>query len=147
MIGRYQQFRDLLKGFDGGTITPAVMAGQGVVQSLGFQIDPKLGQHQAAEAIGNKLVLDLMGGSLGQGISNADRSYIEKMAPSLKQTATGREILVNTAISALKNQQQVAQMARQWTQRYHRIDALDPSGKSFDDYLNVWLDQHSVVSH
>jgi hypothetical protein len=141
-IGQYKLFADLLGQFEGGALTPAQMSAASVANSLGFHFDKNLDKKQAAQAIGNKLVLDIIGGSLGTGISNADRSFIEKEAPNLNQTAAGRATLVNTAITSLQNQIQLASMARQWQARYGRIDKLDATGKGFDDYAAQWLIQH-----
>lgn len=143
-IGRLEQMRSLLAGVDGGRLTPAGLEIASVANSLGVKIDPKLGNKEAATALSNQIALDMMGGSLGAGFSNADRDFVTSMVPRLGQSASGRTQLLNVAVAAEKRKQEVATMARAWQQRFGRIDATDGKGKSFEDYLAQYAERNRL---
>ncbi|GJE29811.1 hypothetical protein [Methylobacterium organophilum] len=65
-------------------------------------------------ALSNKVVLDGLGGSLGPSISNTDRDYIGRTAPTLEQSQQGNLELVSIARSLAQRQQQVAKLARDY---------------------------------
>jgi hypothetical protein len=144
-IASYQRISDLLAGIDGGRLTPTGTEMASALNSVGIKVDPKLGNKQAAQALMNQLVLDANGGSLGVGVSNADVQFLAKTGPNLAQSADGRQKLVQYAIAREKRAQAVASKARQWQQRFGRIDAPDATGKTFQDYLDAWSAKHSIL--
>ena len=66
------------------------------------------------DALSNKVVLDGLGGSLGPGISNTDRDYISRTAPTLAQSEEGNRHLIGIARSLAQRQQQVSKLARDY---------------------------------
>ena len=66
------------------------------------------------DALSNKVVLDGLGGSLGPGISNTDRDYISRTAPTLAQSEEGNRNLIGIARSLAQRQQQVSKLARDY---------------------------------
>ena len=69
-------------------------------------------------------MLDGLGGSLGPGISNTDRDYIARTAPTLAQSEQGNRDLIGVARSLAKRQQQVSQLARDYAAKNNgRLDA------------------------
>lgn len=142
-IGTMQQVGKLLQGVDGGSLTPAGLEVARAANSLGFKIDGNLANKEASVALSNQIALgfkDMIPGPL----SNADRDYLGKMAPSLAQSAEGRVKLIDAYTKTYQRQQQVAGMARQWQQRFGRIDRADATGKTFQDYLTTWADQNRL---
>lgn len=143
-ISRLEQMRGLLAGVDGGRLTPTGLEVASVANSLGIKLDPKLGNKEAATALSNQIALDMMGGSLGAGFSNADRDFVTSMVPRLGQSTAGRSQLLDMSVAAEKRKQQVATMARAWQQRFGRIDAADGKGKTFEDYLAQYADRNRL---
>lgn len=142
---QYQAIDQLLGDFEGGKLTPAMLATSSALNSLGFHIDPNLPKAQAASALSNQIVLTMMNGSLGTGISNADRDFITAQAPTLVQSAQGRKTIIQMAVKAADNQAQQANFARQWQARYGRLDAADSRGVYFDDQWTKWLENHPLL--
>ncbi|UIN34028.1 hypothetical protein [Methylobacterium oryzae] len=66
------------------------------------------------DALSNKVVLDGLGGSLGPGISNTDRDYIGRTAPTLAQSQAGNLELIAIARSLAQRQQAVAKLGRDY---------------------------------
>lgn len=66
------------------------------------------------DALSNKVVLDGLGGSLGSGISNTDRDYIGRTAPTLAQSPAGNLELIAIARSLAQRQQAVAKLGRDY---------------------------------
>jgi hypothetical protein len=143
-IARYGQIKGLLGNYEGGRFSPAGLEIASALNSMGWKMDPKMSNAQAADAIGKQLVLDANGGSLGTGFSNADRDFLVKTVPSILQSAGGRGTLIEIGIKTEQRKQDVANKARQWQQRFGRIDAPDATGKTFQDYLDAWAATHPV---
>jgi hypothetical protein len=118
------------------------------LNSMGFQIDPKLGNKQAAAALANKMALELrdpsQGGGMPGSMSNSDREYLNKMVPGLSQSAEGRHQLVQMAVATQQRNADVAGLARQWTKGAGRLDKPDRNGKDFYDYLSEWSAAHPL---
>jgi hypothetical protein len=143
-IARYKQLDTLLGNFEGGKLSPAGLEIASAANSLGFKMSPKLSNAQAADAIGKQLVLEANGGSLGTGFSNADRDFLQSTVPGILQSAGGRRQLITIGIKTAERQQDVANKARQWQQRFGRIDAPDATGHTFQDYLDAYAARHPV---
>jgi hypothetical protein len=77
-------------------------------------------------------------------LSNSDREYLTKMTPNLAQSADGRKMLIGAQVAVFQRQADVAKLARQWQQRFGRIDAPDANGKLFEDQLTRWSDAHPI---
>lgn len=76
------------------------------------------------DALSNKVVLDGLGGSLGPGISNTDRDYIGRTAPSLERTEAGNMQLIGIARALAQRQQEVSALARDYAAKNGgRLDA------------------------
>lgn len=145
MEGNLRRMTQLLEGVATGRLTPAGKELASVATSFGIKVDPKWGNVEAADAIANKLVLDVMGGSLGAGFSNADRDFARSMGPQTAQTPQGRKQIIDFALKKAQRDQQIANMARQWQQRAGRLDRPDRSGKTFYDYLDAWGEANPLV--
>ena len=63
---------------------------------------------EAFKAFSNRMVLDIMGGSLGVGFSDGDRIFAEGQAPNLSQTKEGVIQLADYMEAVLKRKMMVA---------------------------------------
>ena len=59
----------------------------------------------------NKAVLDGLGGSLGTGISNADRDFIQRTTANIGNTKEGNRQIIDVGIKLAERKQQIAQKA------------------------------------
>jgi hypothetical protein len=147
-IANYQRVGQLLDGFDGGSLSNVGMQGAKLANSLGIQIDPQLPAKEAAVAIGNQLALQLRdpsnGGGMPGSMSDADRNFLTASVPGLNQTNEGRKQLIDYQTKVLQRQQDVAQFARKWRQKYGRLDSTDPNGNDFQAALSAWSTQNPL---
>ncbi len=92
------------------------------------------------DALSNKVILDGLGGSLGAGISNGDRDFIQRTAPDLAKTPQGNAQLLAYARALAQRQQEVAKFARDYYAKNGR--KLDPG---FDDALAQWAEANPLT--
>lgn len=144
-IGQLQTIGQLLDGVEGGNLSPMGLEVAKAANSLGFKVDPKLGNKEAANALSQQIALSFKD-QLPGPLSNADRDFLIKMTPGLTQSAAGRKTMIDAATKVYQRQQQVSQMARKWQQRFGRIDTPDATGKTFDDYLLAWSDKNRLFA-
>lgn len=142
-IAKYQQLGQLLANHDGGRLSGAGMDLAQIGNSLGLKIDKNLPNKEAAQALTNEIALALRNPAGGEGMpgamSDSDRQFLMNSVPGLSQSAAGRKQMVQMQTQVLQRQADVAKMARQWQQRYGRLDATNPStGRSFFDNLQDW---------
>jgi hypothetical protein len=73
----------------------------------------------------NALALDMMGGKLGAGFSNADRDFIKSMMPSLTNTKGGIKTMIQVQRALAQRAQQMREMALDYVDdpSHPRIDA------------------------
>jgi hypothetical protein len=90
-------------------------------------------------AMSKQAALDTMGGSLGTGFSNADRSFVVEQVPHLGNTPEGNRTLIGIQRKLAKRKQEIAGLSREYAeQNGGRIDA------GFDDYLAKWAEQNPL---
>lgn len=148
-IAKYQELGKLLDGFEGGTLSKAGMHIAQTANSLGISIDKNLPNKEAAASLSNQLALSLRSTANGEGMpgamSDADRNFLTSSVPNLSQTSEGRRKMVDMQVAIHQREQDVAEMARKWQQRYGRIDAVNPeTKKGFFDNLNEWTASHPL---
>ena len=148
-IAKYQQLGQLLADHEGGKLSATGMQISQLGNSLGINIDKKLANKEAAQALTNELALALRDTSAGGGMPGAmsddDRKFLQASVPNLSQSAEGRRQMIDMQTKVLSRQVDVARMARQWQQRYGRVDAVNPvTGKSFFDNLAEWSERNAL---
>lgn len=125
-IATIKQLGDLYAGFEGGTLSEFAKKVASTANSLGIQIDPKLGDKEAAAAIGNKLAIELRNTGQGSGmpgsLSDSDREFLRSMTPQLAQTAAGRQKIIDSHIALANRDAQIAQFARNYEGKYGKVD-------------------------
>lgn len=150
-IAKYQQLGQLLANHDGGRLSGTGMDLAQIGNSLGLKIDKNLPNKEAAQALTNELALALRNPSGGEGMpgamSDSDRQFLMNSVPGLSQSAEGRRKMVQMQTQVLQRQADVAKMARQWQQRYGRLDSSNPStGRSFFDNLQDWSGRNPLFA-
>lgn len=89
--------------------------------------------------LSNKLVLDGLGGSLGTGISNADRDYIQGSTANISNTPEGNKAIIQLATKVAQRKQEIAKLARDYAKGNNgRVDA------GFDDKLAEYANSHPL---
>ena len=70
-----------------------------------------------------KNILDTMGGSLGAGISNADRDFVQSQTANLGNTPAGNRALLDVAERVERRKIEVSRLAAEYVQKNGRLDA------------------------
>ncbi|WP_264046875.1 hypothetical protein [Methylobacterium flocculans] len=110
-----------------------------ILGALGVKDAKAASAAEVFDALSNKVVLDGLGGSLGPGISNTDRDYIARTAPTLAQTEQGNRDLIGVARTLAQRQQAVSKLARDYAAKNGgRLDA------SFDQALDEFATQNPL---
>ncbi|MBZ9603998.1 hypothetical protein [Phyllobacterium chamaecytisi] len=105
-------------------------------------IDPEsVASTEAFNALSKKAVLDNMGGSLGTGVSNADRDYIEGQVPTINNTPQGNKKIIDITRRINERKVKVAGLARAYAKAHDgRLDL------NFYDELSEWADKNPLFS-
>lgn len=147
-IGNLNRISTLLGDYEGGKLTNMQTGLASAMNSLGIKIDPKLGNKEAAAALGNEMALKLRdpanGGGMPGAMSDSDREFLRSMVPNANQTAEGRKLMVDAGIKVAQRDQQVAQFARQWRAKQGRLDKPDVNGLTFADHLQQWSTRNPI---
>lgn len=92
-------------------------------------------------ALANEATLDAIGGSLGVGISNADRDMIRQMVANMTFSPEGNRLLINIHQAVANRNLEIAELARQYT--------ADPAHPRLDDgfrrMLTDWAQENPLV--
>lgn len=126
-------------GFGG----PTRMRANQALASLGIANPNAASAQEAFDAISKKMVLDLAGGSLGTGFSNADRDFIVGQVPALQNTPEGNRRLIEYMRKIAQREQQVAQLARQYAKANN--NRFDQAG--FNEFLAKWSEQNPLFAN
>lgn len=141
-IARYERLKGLLDGVNTGKLTPAGTELAAWADAVGIKVDPKLGNKQAAQALGNEIALSLRNPAGGAGmpgaLSDKDREFLVQMVPSLSLTTEGNARLIETAQKIARRDQEVAKLARDYRARK---GTLDPG---FYDELQQFSDSNPL---
>jgi hypothetical protein len=135
---------NLLGDFEGGKFSKSAMGLAQALNSAGIKIDPKLPNKEAAEAMASEIALELRTTADGAGMpghmSDPDREYLKAMTPNMSQTPTGRKAIINARVKVMERQNQVAVMARQYRQKYGKLD------DSFFGQLQDWSNRNPIFT-
>jgi hypothetical protein len=125
-IDRFTRLSSLLEGVNTGKLTPLGTQIAAYAQSLGMDIDPQLGNKQAAEALSSELALQLRNPSGGAGmpgaLSDKDREFLVGMVPGIAKTPEGRKLVVETAVKMAQRDKDVAKLARDYRKKHGQFD-------------------------
>lgn len=120
-LDRADRLTNLLDGLETGKLTPLALGAAGYGRSLGFKIDPKWSNIEAAQALTAEMALELRNPSGGAGmpgaLSDKDREFLTSMVPGVDKTPQGRKLIVETTRKLAKREREVAAMARAYRQQ------------------------------
>lgn len=141
-IGKLQQLGQLLSDVDGGKLTPLGTTIASAANSFGIKLDPKLANKEAAAALANEMALELRNPSGGAGmpgaLSDKDREFLQSMTPSMAQSAKGRKMLIDARIALYQREQQMAEFARRYEDKYGRLD------NGFFNQMQAWSNANNL---
>lgn len=141
-IAKFRQIGSLLEGFEGGKFSKTGMELARAANSAGLKVDQRLPNKEAAEAMANEVALELRstgsGGGMPGAMSDADRDFLKNMAPNMAQTDSGRKQIINARVKVMERESQVAQMARQYRQKYGTLN------DDFFTQLQSWANRNPI---
>jgi hypothetical protein len=138
-LRKLERMEQLLTGVDGGKLSPVGLEVASALNSLGFKVDPKLGNKEASEA----LARDMAGGMRQPGtgpMTDKDYDNFLLQIPSLSKTAEGRRQIIATQRNALNRDAQVAKMAREYQKRNGVLD------DGFMEEVSQYIAENPVVA-
>lgn len=121
-------------------------AGASQVQTLkryaaAIGIDPKgVTSMETFNSLSKQAALDVMGGSLGTGFSNADRDFVIDQVPNLANTPEGNRALIQVHRAIQERKIEIARMARDYEQENGRLD------NGFMEQLSVWAEENPLFA-
>lgn len=141
-IANLDRMQGLLEGVNTGKLTPAGTELAAYAKSLGFNMDPNLGNKQAADALSKEMALQLRNPSGGAGmpgaLSDQDRKYLEAMVAGLGKDPQANKLIIDGMRSLSKRDQEVAQIARDYRQKKGQLD------EGFYNELKTWSDKNQL---
>ncbi len=117
-------------GFYSGVAGESIKRMNQFLGALGVKDSRAASPAEVFDALSNKVVLDGLGGSLGPGISNTDRDYISRTAPTLAQSEEGNKSLIGVARALAQRQKDVAQLAREYAAKNGGASTADSTRHS-----------------
>lgn len=91
-------------------------------------------------AMSKSAALDVMGGSLGTGFSNADRDFVVEQVPNLGATPDGNRKLIYVQRKLAERKLQIAQLATQYADQVGQLD------RGWESYLRDWAEQNPLFT-
>lgn len=128
------------EGFYSGAAADQVKRVKQFGVALGFDASG-VQDMETFNAMSKQAALDVMGGSLGTGFSNADRDFVIDQVPNLGNTPEGNRQLIQIQRKLAQRKQQIAQLARDYAER--NGGRIDPG---FDDYLAQWAEANQLFA-
>jgi hypothetical protein len=103
-----------------GLATPVLRDFTRLFSSFGVEVPSlnNMGAIEQASALINAITMDMLGGRLGVGVSNADRSFIQAMAPSISNTPEGNRLIIEILRDFARHDQRRAEHVRRLEAQY-----------------------------
>lgn len=127
------------EGFYSGFGSDSVQFAKRAGRALGFDVEG-IDSMEAFNAVSKQAALDVMGGSLGAGFSDADRSFVLDQVPGLGNTPEGNALLIEVQRAMAKRSQDIAKLARDYERKNGRIDL------GFEDELASFSQQNPIFT-
>ena len=134
LMDNIAQRNDFYSGFGAETLLAARRA------AVAFGADPDLvSDAETFNKIAKDSALQVMGGSLGVGFSNADREFVEAMVPNISNTIEGNRKIIAVQKKLQSRKIQLARLAEQY---------VDQNGtlKGFRGFIMDWSEQNPLFS-
>ena len=105
-----------------------------------FGADPQqVADAETFNKIAKDSALQVMGGSLGVGFSNADRDFVEAMVPNIENTKEGNLKIIDVQTKIQNRKIELARMAEQYA-------AENGTLKGFRAFITEWRQQNPLFS-
>ena len=105
-----------------------------------FGADPQqVADAETFNKIAKDSALQVMGGSLGVGFSNADRDFVEAMVPNIENTKEGNLKIIEVQTKIQNRKIELARMAEQYA-------AENGTLKGFRAFITEWRQQNPLFS-
>lgn len=109
--------------------------------ALGLADAESVQDTESFNALARQSSLDVMGGSLGTGFSNADRDFVIEQVPNLGNTKEGNLKLIDIQTKIAQRKQDIAKFAAGYKKDHDgRLDA------GFEDALASWAEQNPLFA-
>jgi len=105
-----------------------------------FGADPQqVADAETFNKIAKDSALQVMGGSLGVGFSNADRDFVEAMVPNIENTKAGNIKIIEVQTKIQNRKIELARLAEQYA-------AENGTLKGFRSFITEWREQNPLFS-
>jgi hypothetical protein len=109
--------------FYSGALSPAVTTYKRAASAIGYEAPDAAAPNEVFGKMSNKLVTDVLtgdkgGAGLGQGISNADRDFIQGTVPNLQNTPAGNKALIDIQRKLANRDREIAMMTRDYAKTH-----------------------------
>ncbi|MBS1725026.1 MAG: hypothetical protein JSS66_18965 [Armatimonadetes bacterium] len=125
--------------FYSGTGGPVATQAKRALASLGITDAKDAAPNELFEKLSNKAILDAAGGSLGAGISNADRDFIARTTANTGNTKEGNRQILAVGLAVARRKADLAKLARDYAKANGgRLDM------GFDQKLSEWAEKNPL---
>ena len=138
-IANLDRMSQLLEGVDSGRFSGAGLEAARFAKSFGFNVDPKLGNKQAAEALAIEMALAMREPGSGPMTDKDFNNYLNTV-PSLAKTAEGRKQITATLKAKAKRDIEISKMARSYAKSNRGV--IDDN---FLDQVADYMAQNPVI--
>jgi len=137
MTTKLTRLNQILQDVDTGKLTPLGTQIAGYARSLGFDIDPKLGNKEAAMQLESMIALDFAEKMKGP-LSDSDRRFVQSISSMTDKSTKARALQVETMKRLAERDAQMAKMARDYKKKHGKFD------EGFDDEMALWSTQNPL---
>jgi hypothetical protein len=138
-IANLDRMSQLLEGVDSGRFSGAGLEAARFAKSFGLNVDEKLGNKQAAEALAIEMALKMRDPGSGPMTDKDFDNYLNTV-PSLAKTAEGRKQITATLKAKAKRDMEIAKMTREYAKKNRGV--IDDN---FLDIVADYMAQNPVV--
>lgn len=119
-IANLNRMEQLLDGVEGGKLAKPGMTIASAAKSLGVEIDPRLGDKEAAEALAVDMALKMKEPGTGP-MTDKDFENFMTTVPSLAKTSGGRKQIIHTLRAKATRDMEIAKMAREYARTHNGV--------------------------
>ena len=138
-IANLDRMGQLLEGVDSGRFSGAGLEAARFAKSFGLNVDPKLGNKQAAEALAIEMALQMREPGSGPMTDKDFDNYLNTV-PNLAKTAAGRKEITATLKAKARRDMEISKMARAYAKQNRGVVDDD-----FLDQVSEYMAQNPVV--
>lgn len=138
-LAKLDRMEQLLQGVEGGKLAPMGTDIASAARSFGLNIDPKLGNKEAAQALAIEMATAMRQPGTG-AFTDKDFDNFMNSVPGLSKSAEGRAQITATLRAKAKRDMQAAELARSYAKRNNGV--IDDA---FFDQLGQFVADNPVI--